>query len=819
MEFPAWEETTPIEQPTLAQPVTPTEVEQGAGEALPSWENTQTLELTPSEKVIGGLEAFGRGLVSRPVVAAAERVFGVSPEEAKRREAGLGGVGTALELTGLAGPALATLGAAGAARLGVGAAAKAIAPLTTLGEFTQAGLLTKAGQAAVKGLGVKGAVAAPAVAMGIENALFAVADETAKAIEGNPNNAQKALYNVALSGALGTVAGGAVGKVGDLWKTKYGPKYKGFFSDLTGRLKDHQRGAVAAADAVGAELQSVVDNADDMLGSLAGAKGLKQQEIQKILPAETTAEMIASSDSVLQKTDELLSLAKTDPVLSTASQTKIRGLEAAAEQLAGELSNPNITPFERWSSLNKYKQTLDRLKIWESGQDEAVRLVREARTMTKKALEDSKAWGLAGQRQAEINKAVSKWKENFKYVKSLIGNQVGGKNGYYVINPDKINTIINQAKKGKAAFKQNVLSDFLDATEQLFKTADDVNTRLGLSVDYSSPQLTASRAVTEKLTPGMKAADLIYDQAINTAATGAGGYVGYKAGKMTGLPGGEWAGALFGSQALEPIIKKVLPVLIKPMTGVGATANSVRAASQLINAVANGENLSKLAADSLFLKDKAMPFKQVAQSDLDKIDKKAREVQSNPESLLELNDDLNQVLPNQGFTLANASMTALSYINSKRPGPKKNGLLDKEIPPSPQQMANFRRTLEVAENPLVIMKRIKDGTLRSSDVVDLKNMYPNLYDDMLEKMFDGMVKHTTKGQRVPYKVQKYLSLYAGKPLEMGLTPQSIQAAQATYQPQAEPQGQELPQMAPKSSRKSQLPKQTQTDQQRRILKE
>jgi hypothetical protein len=78
-----------------------------------------------------------------------------------------------------------------------------------------------------------------------------------------------------------------------------------------------------------------------------------------------------------------------------------------------------------------------------------------------------------------------------------------------------------------------------------------------------------------------------------------------------------------------------------------------------------------------------------------------------------------------------------------------------------------------------------------------------------------------KKQTIPYRVKKSLSLFAARPLDTGLTPQAIQAAQATYlqQGQQPMQQQQMPQMAPKSSRKSQLPTQTQTDQQRRILKQ
>lgn len=816
MDLPQWEETAPIEQPATVPVVSSVKT----SEALPSFEETQTLELTPTETIIGGTEALLKGLVSRPIVAGAQRLLGASPTEAKRREIGLGGYGTALELTGLAGPALATLGAASAARLGVGAAAKAIAPLATLGEFTQAGLLTKAGQAAVKGLGVKGAVAAPAVAMGVENALFAAADETAKAIEGNPNTAQKALYNVALSGVLGTAAGGAVGKVGDLWKTKYGPKYTGFFSDLNNRLKDHTKGTIPAAEAVGQELQTIVNSADEATGIVTGAQGLKRQEVAKLLPDLPDTAIKEQANKALFDTDQYLKKVGSDPKTYGGRGAGI--IEEAGERLAGTLANPNATSADLFFALDDFKQQIGPLGKFDPrfmgvAEKPAAGAINDLYGLVKENLENESVWGMAARRQKEINQAASKFFRSVKDLKGLAMSK--GPNGEFIVNADKLNTLINQAKKGKAEIKQNVLNNFLDSVDSLYDTIEKIDTKFGVSSSIERPAMTASRAVTQKLTPGMKAADLLYGQAINSAATGAGGYVGYKAGKLTGIPGGEWAGALFGSQALEPIIKKMLPVLIKPMSGVGATAQSVRAASQLIGAVANGENLSKLAADAIFLKDKSMPFKQVAQSDLEKIDKKAREIQSDPSALLDLNEDLGQVLPEQSMALASSTMNALSYINSKRPGPKQNSPLDKEIPPNKQQTAAFRRTLEIAENPLIVMQRIKNGTLRVSDIVDLRNMYPDLYNDMAQKVVGAMMNYTAKGQRVPYKTQKYLSMFAGQALETGLKPESIQAAQATYINQQPQPQQQLPQMAPKSSRKSQVPTQTQTDQQRRILKE
>jgi len=812
-DLPKWEDTAPLEQmPEMPQMAEPQE--------LPSWEQTQSLELTPSEKVIGGAEAVAKGLVSRPVVAAAQRLFGVDPLEAKKREAALGGYGTALELAGLAGPALATLGSAAVARAGLTGAAKAIAPLTTLGEFTQAGLLTKAGQAAAKAVGAKGAVALPAVAMGVENALFAAADETAKAIEGNPNTAQKALYNVALSGALGTVVGGSLGKAGELWKTKYQPKYKSFVDDFVGRSKDHARGAIPAADAVGTELQTIIDSADEATGMITGAGGLKRQEVAKLLPNVADETVKQQANKALYDTDKYLKKVAQDPKTYGGRAAGI--IEEAGERLAGTLANPNATASDLFFALDDFKQQIGPLGKWDPrfmgvAEKPSAGAVNDLYKLLKSNLEDEVAWGVAAKRQKEINSAATKFFKTVKDLKSVAMSK--GPSGEWIVNPDKLNTLINQAKKGKAEIKQNVLNNFLDSVDELYETIDKIDSKFGIDSGIKRPTMTASRAVTQKLTPGMKAADLVYGQALEAAATGAGGVAGYKVGKGFGVPGGEWAGALFGANVLEPIFKQILPVIIKPMTGVGATAASVRAASNLVGAIAKGENLSKIAADAIFLKDKAFPLKQVAQKDLEKVDKKAREIQSDPKSFLDFNDDLGKILPNHSSSLSFSTINALSYLNSKRPGPKLNNPLDREIQPSKQEMAAYFRTLEIAENPLVIMKKIKDGTLRSSDVADLQSMYPELYTDMVQKITSSMMSHMTRGQRVPYKVQKALSLFSGQPLETGFTPQSIQAAQSVFAPKQPEPRQQMTQTAPAKANASlqKASRQYQTEQQRRQL--
>lgn len=796
--------------------------EQSTAEITSQQPNTFGLTpLTPEEEPLSTTEAWKgrgeaalRGLISRPGAVLVQKALGITPEESALREQKLGGEALAYEFGAMALPAALTLGSSLAAKAGLTGLAGAAAKVATLGEFTQAGLLTKAGQAAVKKLGVKGVAAAPAVAMGVENALFAAADETAKALENNPNTVAQSVYNVGLSGMLGGVFGAGIGKAGDLWKTTYGPKYKSFLSDFSGRVKDHARGELPAADVVATELQTVFNTADELKYKLSSSRGLKRQEIESLLPKEATEAMIEASNDVLRKTDNILKKAAEKP--ANFGGAKINKIEEHALELAGKLSDPSISAYDRFIALDSFKQQVGKQTRFDIAQEGASQLAKDLYRDVMVNLENTSAWGLAGQRQAEINKAVSKWRQSFKASRNYFANKVQGTVDEYVINPDKLNTLINQAKKGKAEIKQTAISDFLDATEELFNTVENVNTRLGLKIDYDRPAMTAAKAVTQKLTPGMKAADFIYQEALNTTATGAGGFIGYKAGKALGIPGGEWLGALFGGQALEPLIKKVLPVLIKPISGPGITTGSVRAAGQVIGAVASGENLSRLAADSLWLKDK--PVKDNKKSDpkhLERLDKQIQDLQRNPQSLIEMNDDLTEALPKQGTALSTTAMNAMAYLIEKRPFPKQNMPLDKIVEPSKAEMTEYYRTLEIAENPLVIIKKIKDGSLKSKDLIDFSSMYPALYDDLSQKILLSYANHLNKGGKIDYKIKKSLSLFGMQALTSDLTPQAIQAAQSTYAPKNLPAGQ-TPQFAPKSSRKSQLPGLTETEQQRRI---
>jgi hypothetical protein len=113
--------------------------------------------------------------------------------------------------------------------------------------------------------------------------------------------------------------------------------------------------------------------------------------------------------------------------------------------------------------------------------------------------------------------------------------------------------------------------------------------------------------------------------------------------------------------------------------------------------------------------------------------------------------------PEQVAALTSTALNVANYVNSKRPQPKMIGPLNKPVPVSSALKNVFYKTLQMAENPMVIFKRMSDGTLHSRDVVDFKSMYPSLYDSISKKTFNQIMDHTGKDKPVPFKIRKGLS--------------------------------------------------------------
>jgi len=178
----------------------------------------------------------------------------------------------------------------------------------------------------------------------------------------------------------------------------------------------------------------------------------------------------------------------------------------------------------------------------------------------------------------------------------------------------------------------------------------------------------------------------------------------------------------------------------------------------------------------------AFPSKE----DNDKLDKKLTKLQEAPNKMFEAAEGrVGHYMPDHQTAIASTTVRAAQYLQSLKPKPHKLGPLDAEVPPLPSEEARYQRALTIANNPLTVLERVKEGTIQPSDVQDLNALYPSLYKQMVQKMTDEMTgavspkghKGAIKTQAIPYKTRMGASLFMGTPLDASMQPMAIQAAQ------------------------------------------
>lgn len=161
----------------------------------------------------------------------------------------------------------------------------------------------------------------------------------------------------------------------------------------------------------------------------------------------------------------------------------------------------------------------------------------------------------------------------------------------------------------------------------------------------------------------------------------------------------------------------------------------------------------------------------------EKLDKRVKEFGDNPSAMLDIYKDFNHYIDDHGMAIAAASANAVNYLNTIRPVERKEGPLDDPMPPTLVEKQNYDVALSIAQQPLMILEDIKDGTLNSQKLLHLQNLYPDFYANMRFKVMNQLVEQAQKGEKIPYKTRMGLSLFLGTPLDSTMKPEGIMALQ------------------------------------------
>lgn len=120
--------------------------------------------------------------------------------------------------------------------------------------------------------------------------------------------------------------------------------------------------------------------------------------------------------------------------------------------------------------------------------------------------------------------------------------------------------------------------------------------------------------------------------------------------------------------------------------------------------------------------------------------------------------------------------------------------------PSKIEISKFNRVANLLSSPTLIFKRIKDGTIMSSDVAMLDAVYPNLMNGVRTEIMRGLIDHKAAGKNLDYQTRLGLSKILGENMDSALTSLAINqmALARTNAQEASQNAAQAPQKASKS---------------------
>lgn len=722
------------------------------------------------QQVIAGLEGAAKGIAG-PLATYAETKLGVSPED----------------ITGRAEANPWTHGLSEAAGFGVGA-------LTGTGE---AGLLAKAGEgaASIAGLGeaanVSSKLAKGAVTAATEMGLYQAGDEASKWILNAPQTPGSVVANVGLATLLGGVTGPAFAGLGMVAKKALDSTG---LKEFTDRLA-FRRANIDPVEMQRNEAENAISTFNNMSSEVGGTNGLKAKAIQKVLPEAMTPEIF----NQVQQVSEASMKAVDDLRKAGAPERLVSKLENDTNRFwSGSLKDPN----ETFDAMNDLKGTLQSYSKGDWGpfaiprHHEAYDFIQATKSLSRDvrlALEDSKVWGGAADIQKELNgswsKALPAVKDFEKKFMTKVGDQLE-------ISADKFNTYNRQGLKSTTTTdRQKMLGNFIDAMDGHFKAVDKIYEKAGIENPFQAVGMSSLKESVEKPSTGARLADMWHDKLSahalgDTAGSAIGGALGHPLGH--GLEG-----VYLGRELLGPVFSGLLKPIIEKYPNVDLGA--FQQALSMAKAIEKGNsNLSKAAA-SVIGASKTFPSHVIpSATDLEKLDDRAREYGGEATSMSNVSGKIGYYMQGHETAVAKTAGDAVAYLNSQRPQPTRALPLDNMPKASAAEKAEYNRTLQIAQQPLMAFKHISEGTLIPKDVETIKTLYPDYYSKMSEELMKTVVDHVHEDNPVDYHTKQMMSLFLGQPLDSTLTPQSIQASQSVFAKQ-QVANQAAAEQAPKKS--------------------
>lgn len=137
--------------------------------------------------------------------------------------------------------------------------------------------------------------------------------------------------------------------------------------------------------------------------------------------------------------------------------------------------------------------------------------------------------------------------------------------------------------------------------------------------------------------------------------------------------------------------------------------------------------------------------------------------------------------PEQAMHLSTAKARVTNYLSQNKPTNNLMKLTYDSDHPDKNKERRYHKLMDLANNPLSVINKVKDGSLTQKDMKDYVAMYPEVHGHLSKKITERLLKGKMEGEKKPsYKVRQALSLFLGSNLDSSLAQPNIMAAQNVF---------------------------------------
>lgn len=145
-------------------------------------------------------------------------------------------------------------------------------------------------------------------------------------------------------------------------------------------------------------------------------------------------------------------------------------------------------------------------------------------------------------------------------------------------------------------------------------------------------------------------------------------------------------------------------------------------------------------------------------------------------------EPLGEAAPNVSTAAMGVALRGIDYLAQKLPPSRLDPYsltpqLQGRGRASDTEISQFMRSVQAVDDPLIVLREAKDGTLTRDHVEAVKAIYPELYDQMREHVMRTLVDAKSE---LPYAKRIQLGILLDIPTDKTLSPEFQRAIQATY---------------------------------------